>query len=119
MKEKTPSNEALRKKGGVIDQRNQQIDPAGERRADPNEVARRSQKQPGQDLRDPQVDADHGDEPKHAREKRTPPGKRQNAQGDPEGSAHSPDEFDVMNPQKQGLGDKKPDQSPAKPDGER
>jgi len=42
-------------------------------------------------------------EPKPAREKRTDPGPRQNAQGDHEGSAHSPDEFDTMNPQKQGL----------------
>ena len=46
-------------------------------------------------------------EPKYAKEKRTPPNKRQNAQGDHEGSAHNPDEFDVMNPQKQGLGDEK------------
>ncbi len=37
---------------------------------------------------------------KGAQEKRTP-GPRQNAQGDHEGSAHSPDEFDVMNPKKQ------------------
>ena len=45
-------------------------------------------------------------EPKHAKEKRTAPAHRQNAQGDHEGSAHTPDEFDVMNPQKQGLGEK-------------
>lgn len=60
MDEKTPSNEALRKKDGVIDQRQQQIDPAGKQRFDPNET-RRSQKQPGQDLRDPQKDADDGE----------------------------------------------------------
>ena len=54
MEEKTPSNEALRKKGRVIDQRQQQIDPAGKHRDDPNEAAKQSQKQPGQDLRDPQ-----------------------------------------------------------------
>ncbi len=47
-------------------------------------------------------------EPKHAKEKRVEPEKRQNAQGDHEGSAHSPDEFDALNPQKQGLGDGKP-----------
>lgn len=40
-------------------------------------------------------------EPKPAKEKRSEPGRRQNAQGDHEGSAHTPDEFDVMNPQKQ------------------
>lgn len=56
MKEKMPSNEALRTKDGVIDQRQQQIDPAGKHRVDPDEAARRSQKQPGQDLRDPQED---------------------------------------------------------------
>ena len=28
MQEKTPSNEALRKKGGMIDQPQQQVDPA-------------------------------------------------------------------------------------------
>ncbi len=56
MKEKMPSNEALRTKDGVIDQRQQQIDPAGKHRVDSDEAARRSQKQPGQDLRDPQED---------------------------------------------------------------
>lgn len=53
-------------------------------------------------------------EPKHAKEKRAPTPDRQNAQGDHEGSAHSPDEFDVMNPQKQGIGDKKADRASAK-----
>ncbi|MFN3724313.1 MAG: hypothetical protein ACK4VZ_14835 [Paracoccaceae bacterium] len=48
-------------------------------------------------------------EPQHAKEKRTPPAERQNAQDDHEGSAHAPEEFDVMNPQKQGLGDNRPD----------
>ena len=47
-------------------------------------------------------------EPKPAKEKRTDPGRRQNSQGDAEGSPHSPDKFDVMNPQKQGLGDRPP-----------
>ncbi|TGD45498.1 hypothetical protein EEB11_01825 [Pseudotabrizicola sediminis] len=56
MTQKMPSNEALRNKGGVIDQRKQQIDPAGKHRDDPNDLAKRSQKQPGQDLRDPQKD---------------------------------------------------------------
>lgn len=41
--------------------------------------------------------------PLPAKEKRSDPGPRQNAQDDHEGSAHSPDEFDEMNPQKQGL----------------
>lgn len=54
MQQKLPANEALRNKDGVIDQRQQQIDPAGKHRDDPNEAAKRSQKQPGQDLRDPQ-----------------------------------------------------------------
>ena len=46
-------------------------------------------------------------EPKHTKEKRSQPAKLQNVQGDHEGSAHTPDEFDVMNPQKQGLGERK------------
>ena len=54
-------------------------------------------------------------EPKHGKEKRTPPDKRQNAQGDHEGSAHTPDEFDVMNPQKLRLDDKDTDQPAQKP----
>lgn len=58
MTDKTPTNEELRAKDGVIDQRKQQIDPAGKHRVDVNESAKRSQKQPGQDLRDPQEDAD-------------------------------------------------------------
>jgi hypothetical protein len=47
-------------------------------------------------------------EPKQARKKRPDAGKRQNAQGEHEGAAHSPEGFDVMNPQKQGLGEGKP-----------
>ena len=50
--------------------------------------------------------------PEHARKKRADPGQRQNAQGDHEGSPHSPEEFDVMNPQKQGLGEGKPERPP-------
>lgn len=61
MEPKTPSNEALRKKGGVIDQRQQQIDPAGTHRVDPNESAKRPQKQPSQDLRDPQKEDRDGE----------------------------------------------------------
>ncbi len=39
--------------------------------------------------------------PEPAREKRTPPRKRQNAQDDHEGSAHRPEEFDEQDPEKQ------------------
>jgi hypothetical protein len=42
-------------------------------------------------------------ENKPVKEMSSEPGRRQNAQGDHEGSAHSPDEFDALNPQKQGL----------------
>lgn len=52
-------------------------------------------------------------EPGPAAEKRTPPAKRQNAQGDHEGSAHDPSEFDAMNPKK-ALKPKCPAESPAK-----
>ena len=41
---KTPSNEAMREKDGVIDQRQQQIDPAGKHRHSPNDTAKHSQK---------------------------------------------------------------------------
>jgi len=47
MKPTRPANEALRQKGNVIDQRNQQIDPAGKHRVDVNSFAKGSQKQPG------------------------------------------------------------------------
>ncbi len=40
-------------------------------------------------------------EPKPAAEKRPRTERRENDQGDHEGSAHTPDEFDVMNPEKQ------------------
>ena len=54
MQEKLPSNKAQRQEGGVIDQRQPQIDPAGQHRDDPNEATKRPQTQPGQDLRAPQ-----------------------------------------------------------------
>lgn len=50
-------------------------------------------------------------EPKHAKEKRAEPGPRRNAKGDHEGSAHNPEEFDVLNPEKQGVGGEKPQQN--------
>ena len=50
-----PANMVLRQQGGVIDQRQQQIDPAGKHRIDQNaNSAKRSQKQPGQSLKNPQ-----------------------------------------------------------------
>ncbi|MFN3724314.1 MAG: hypothetical protein ACK4VZ_14840 [Paracoccaceae bacterium] len=59
MAEKPPTTETLRNRTGVIDQRKQQIDPAGKHRIDQNAAAKRSQKQPGQDMRDPQRDDDN------------------------------------------------------------
>jgi hypothetical protein len=44
-------------------------------------------------------------EPKHARKKGREPGRRENGQGDHERSAHSLNEFDALNPQKQGVGE--------------
>lgn len=59
MTSKPPSNDALQKKDGVIGQRQQQIDPAGHHRADPDDTKpERSQKQAGQDLSDPQEEND-------------------------------------------------------------
>lgn len=55
-------------------------------------------------------------ESKPAREKRTPPAHRQNAQGDHEGSAHSPEAFDRMNPQEQGDGMRTPNDRAKTPD---
>lgn len=104
MTKEPPSNEALRHKNNVIDQRQQQIDPAGHHRVDPNEAAKRSQKQPGQDLADPhRVLATSGAQDR-GKDKLDQPGRRENAQGEHEGSRHDPEEFDVMNPQKQGIG---------------
>lgn len=37
-------------------------------------------------------------EPKPAKEHRSKPPRHENAQDDHEGSSHTPDEFDVMNP---------------------
>lgn len=51
--------------------------------------------------------------PKSAKEKRPEPASRQNAQGDHEGAAHSPEEFDVMNPEKQGHGKTRPRKRPS------
>jgi hypothetical protein len=46
-------------------------------------------------------------DPQKAKEKRSPPLQRRNAQGDHGGSAHRPEEFDNVNPQKQGADAKK------------
>lgn len=52
-------------------------------------------------------------EPKPAKEKRSEPVQRQNAQDDHEGSAHSPDEFEVMKPETNAPKGKRPEKSPA------
>jgi hypothetical protein len=57
---KAPSSKELRAKGGMIDERQQGIDPAKRPRVDPTNKAKRSQKQPGQDLTDPQKKSDDG-----------------------------------------------------------
>jgi len=59
MKPTRPTNEALRQKGNVIDQRNQQIDPAGKHRVDVNASAKGSQKQPGKSDADKRKGADN------------------------------------------------------------
>ncbi len=55
------------------------------------------------------------DDPEHNRDKRPVPGEKHNAQGEHEGVAHSPEDFDVMNPQKQVPGDGVPKPRPASP----
>lgn len=42
-----PPEDLRRPAPGVIDQRQQQIDPAGHHRIDPNEAAKHSRRQPG------------------------------------------------------------------------
>jgi len=58
-------------------------------------------------------------DPKAAREMRDAPEKRQNAQGDHEGSAHSPDEFKVTKQNKPGTGEGKPSRRPEAPSDDR
>lgn len=58
-----PANEQLRRpRAGVIDQRQQQIDPAGEHRADPNARPDANRKQPGGSDPDPSTDSRRPDE---------------------------------------------------------
>lgn len=109
MKQKPPSTQALRHRNGVIDQRQQQIDPAGKYRVDPNDAAKWSQKQPGERLHDP-----HGTPaPAEA------PDQNPNAKGDQAGSAHVPAEFDDVNPQKHGLAGPKEPRPPNTPKDDR
>lgn len=53
MSDKPLPNQVRLNKNGQIDQRTQQITPVEKSRIDPNEAAKRTQKQAGQDLRDP------------------------------------------------------------------
>ena len=53
--------------------------------------------------------------PKRPEMKRPDAGQKHNAQGNHAGVAHSPEEFDVMNPQKQGLDAERPKQRPEAP----
>lgn len=54
-------------------------------------------------------------EPEQSKEKRTSPAQRQNTHGDHEGSGHTPSEFDVTNPEKQGISLEKPAKKIIKP----
>lgn len=55
MTEKPPTNKDLRRHGAVIDQRQQRMDPTGTQGGGASDAGpKRSQKQPGQDPRDPQ-----------------------------------------------------------------
>jgi len=60
-----PTNKDLRTKGGVIDQRQQRIDPTGKHGAKPSDAGeagpKPTQKQPGQSLRNPQDEADNAE----------------------------------------------------------
>jgi hypothetical protein len=62
MAEKVPSDEAQGKKNQLIGKLHQQFDPAEKIPVDPKNLGpKRSQKQPGQALRDPQEDTDDGE----------------------------------------------------------
>lgn len=112
----TPSNEEMRKKGGVIDQRQQQIDPTGKRRYDPNDSAiPRSQKQAGQDLSEPQSGQPVGDGRTLDRQKHSDPGRREDGQSDHAGTGHSPRAADTLTPGKQGGGGVRPPRPPKTP----
>ena len=54
-------------------------------------------------------------QPRAAKEKRSEPTHRNNAQSDHEGSAHSPYEFDAQNPATQGMMKKDASAKPADP----
>lgn len=58
-------------------------------------------------------------EPTYAKEKRSDPGLRPNAKGDHEGSAHRPEEFGIVNPQKQIAEKSKSGKPPANSSGDR
>lgn len=94
----TGNNAPPRSKNGTLDQRQGQMDPAGRHRESPSNASAHSTKQPGNIPSDQGEDSATGS--KKAASKRADPGKRQNAQGDHAGAPHSPEEFDVMNPQK-------------------
>ena len=103
MAQDEPADKAVGKKNQLIEKLHEQFDPGEKFPVDPKDSGpKRSQKQPGQELQDPQEDGTMADEPEHARERPADPGERQNAQGDHAGTAHDPEEFDALNPQKLG-----------------
>ena len=53
--------------------------------------------------------------PRRPEKKLPDPGQKHNAQGDHAGVAHRPEEFDVMNPEKQRLGPEQPVHRPKAP----
>lgn len=103
MAQDEPADKAVGKKNQLIGKLHEQFDPGEKFPVDPKESGpKRSQKQPGQELEDPQEDGTMADDPDHARERPADPGERPNAQGDHAGTAHEPEEFDALNPQKRG-----------------
>lgn len=61
MTENRPTNKDLRTTDGVIDQRQQRIDPASKNGEASDAGPKRSQKQPGQSLHNPQDGEDHAE----------------------------------------------------------
>lgn len=104
MTAKTPPTEEPRDQKTVIDQRAQQIDPAGHHRVDVNESAKRSLKQPGQDQDDPQNQAPSSQGPTGEPENLEQSRWRQTDQDQNAGSAPDRDNSDARRPEKQGDG---------------
>lgn len=84
----------------VIDQSQIRHDPASRHTHFPDERPPEQTKQPGPPTEDPSRRTIMANQPRPADTKRDTPPRWENDQAEHEGSAHSPEEFDVMNPER-------------------